>query len=281
VSDPLQNLLPPQVVEQLRREDSDRFLSALFAPAEQRGHMLALYALDRDLKQIPHKVTEPMLGAIRFQWWRDTIGGIFQGEHAGHELVPALAAAIEAGGLAPEGFHAWLDAREDEMTEQPFADIEAMTTHARRTEGTIMGFSMSILGVADIPSVSGAFGEAYGLIDVLKRCGPAAGRRSVFLPMDRLEGKQDAMFAGRLLPEAQQAFADVAASARSRVKQAVASRVTRAPKQALPALLHAGLVPGYARLFARGDFDFLRSSPEIPAYRRQISLMARAMRGRI
>lgn len=281
MSDPQKNLLPPQVIEQLRREDSDRFLSSLFAPAETRGHLWALYALDRDLKQIPHKVSEPMLGAIRFQWWRDTIGGIYQGQQQGHELVPALAAAIEAGGLQPERFHAWLDAREDEMAEDPFADMEMMRSHARRADGTIMEMGAMLLGRTEASSASGAFGEAYGLIDLLKRCGAAAGRRSAFLPMDGLAGKHEAVFSGRLAPEAKTAFQAVAREAAARLKDASRDTTLRPDAAALPAMLHAGLVPAYARLFARDDFDFLRSAPEIPAFRRQIALMARAMRRRI
>ncbi|MEO0962045.1 MAG: squalene/phytoene synthase family protein [Pseudomonadota bacterium] len=278
MSDAENSLLPVQISEQLRRSDSDRFLSALFAPAGSRPHLFALYALDQELKRIPGLVSEPMLGAIRFQWWRDTIGSIYQGENPGHELVPALAAAIEAGSLPAEGFHHWLDAREDEMSEFPFADLASMESHARRAEGTIMTMAGTILGNAEKADKLAGFAAAYGLVELLKRFGSAAGNQIALLPADQIAGHEDALFSGRLTPEITRAFHDVARHARSLLES---TRKDLAAREVLPAGLHAGLVPGYARLFTRAGFDPFRSVPEIPAYRRQISLMARAMRGRI
>lgn len=278
MSDAETTLLPADVSEQLRRTDSDRFLSALFAPAELRPHLFALYALDQELKRIPGLVSEPMLGAIRFQWWRDTIGAIYQGDHPGHELVPALAAAIEAGSLPAEGFHHWLDAREDEMNELPFADLASMESHARRAEGTIMTMAGRILGTAETAEALSGFGAAYGLVDLLKRVGSAAGNQIAFLPADQIAGSEDALFSGRLTPEITTAFRAVATHAHTLLDTIRKEPVSR---DVLPAGLHAGLVPGYARMFTRSAFDPFRSVPEIPAYRRQISLMARAMRGRI
>ncbi|MGD1933678.1 MAG: squalene/phytoene synthase family protein [Candidatus Phaeomarinobacter sp.] len=278
MSDAENSLLPVSVSEQLRRADSDRFLSALFAPAEVRPHLLALYALDVELKRIPTLVSEPMLGAIRFQWWRDTIGSIYQGDHPGHELVPALSAAIEAGRLPAEGFHHWLDAREDEMNEFPFADLAAMEAHAKRSDGTIMNMATRLLGASDDTDILAPFATAYGLIDLLKRCGLAAGHQSAFLPVDKIEAQTQALFSGRLTPEVTSTFAAVANHAKQSIGTA---RKTKVPTGFVPAGLYAGLVPSYARLFTRLDFDPLRTSPEVPAYRRQIALMARAMRGRI
>ncbi len=272
------SLLPVSVSEQLRKFDSDRFLSALFAPTDVRPHLLALYALDWELKRIPGLVSEPMLGAIRFQWWRDTIGAIYQGEHPGHELVPALAAAIETGNLPPEDFHHWLDAREDEMSELPFVDLASMEAHARRADGTIMSMAGQLVGGDESNNELAPYAAAYGLVDLLKRCGAAAGRRSIFLPADQIDGNEEAVFSGRLTDQVSTAFTVVARHARETLNTA---RKTSVSRNLVAAGLHAGLVPGYTRLFAQKDFDPFRSPPDIPAYRRQISLMARAMRGRI
>lgn len=273
-------LLPAAMSDALRRNDSDRFLASLFAPVEARQHMHALYALDWELKRIPALVSEEMLGAIRFQWWRDTVGSIYQGERPGHELVPALAAAIEAGALPAEAFHSWIDAREDEMSELPFADIKAMEDHARRVEGTIMRLCLKALGAAADESAVPVehLAPAYGLIDLLKRCGPAAGRRTAFLPADQLAGTDQGLFMGRLSDEARAAMHAVVTRALSLLDGVPSRKVSR---DLLPAAVHAGLVPAYARLFMQKGYDPLRMSPEVPAYRRQISLMARAMRGRV
>src|SRR5260221_11842658 len=59
--------------QQVRRYDHDRFLTALFAPADRRDDLLALYAFNLEIAKIRETVTEPMLGRIRLQWWRETI----------------------------------------------------------------------------------------------------------------------------------------------------------------------------------------------------------------
>ena len=56
-----------------RSGDPDRALAALFAPRETRADLLALYAFNVELARIAEQVTEPELGAIRLQWWREAL----------------------------------------------------------------------------------------------------------------------------------------------------------------------------------------------------------------
>ena len=51
--------------------DPDRSLAVLFAPRESRASLFALYALNVELARIAEQVSEPDLGAIRLQWWRE------------------------------------------------------------------------------------------------------------------------------------------------------------------------------------------------------------------
>ena len=59
---------------QLRVNDGDLYLCHLFTPADKRLRMLALYAAYTEIARIPSEVSEPMVGAIRLQWWRDALG---------------------------------------------------------------------------------------------------------------------------------------------------------------------------------------------------------------
>ena len=54
-----------------RDGDPDRALAALFAPRESRADLLALIAFNVELARIAEQVSEPELGAIRMQWWRE------------------------------------------------------------------------------------------------------------------------------------------------------------------------------------------------------------------
>src|ERR1041385_2992054 len=54
-----------------RRHDRDRYQTALFAPADRREALFALYAFNYEIARVREIVSEPMLGQIRLQWWRE------------------------------------------------------------------------------------------------------------------------------------------------------------------------------------------------------------------
>lgn len=99
--------------EQVRAEDPGRFLVSLFASGAMRPALWGIYALDLELRQIRDRVTEPMMGLIRLQWWRDSIARIYEGKGAArHEVLAAIGAAVAAHALSLQDFEALLAARE-------------------------------------------------------------------------------------------------------------------------------------------------------------------------
>ena len=79
--------------DQIRRYDRDRFLTALFAPADRREDLFALYAFNLEVAKTREVASEAMLGQIRLQWWRDALDEVFAGkpprQHAVVVVVPA------------------------------------------------------------------------------------------------------------------------------------------------------------------------------------------------
>jgi len=59
----------------VRAADRDRFLTTLFAPAEHRPALLALYAFNLEVARVREIVHEPLAGEIRLQWWNDVLEG--------------------------------------------------------------------------------------------------------------------------------------------------------------------------------------------------------------
>lgn len=79
----------------VKASDYDRFLQGLFVPAAQREVLWALLALNIELAHIHHKITEPMIGHIRFAWWRENIEALYRGEAPRqHPVIEALASVI-------------------------------------------------------------------------------------------------------------------------------------------------------------------------------------------
>ena len=91
--------------DQVRRHDHERYLTALFAPARRRSAILALYAFNLEVARIREAVSEPLLGRVRLQWWRDAIGAVYdRGAPPRHPVLEALAPAVHAHQLNREHF---------------------------------------------------------------------------------------------------------------------------------------------------------------------------------
>ena len=84
----------------LRAGDKDRFLATLFADASVREDIFALYAFNLEIARVREIVSEPMIGEIRLQWWRDVLAGTRDAEAAAHPVAGALMQAVRRHGLS-------------------------------------------------------------------------------------------------------------------------------------------------------------------------------------
>ncbi len=94
----------------VRRADRDRYLAAILSPRAIRGQLLALYAFDLEIQAIADRVTEPLAGEIRIQWWRDWLKEHQVKGRSGNPVADALGATIDAGDLTVALLHDYLDA---------------------------------------------------------------------------------------------------------------------------------------------------------------------------
>ena len=78
---------------QLRARDEERWFALQYARARDKRALIALYAFAAEVRRIPSSVSEPPLGEIRLQWWRDALGEITRAdEPRAHPLVAEIAA---------------------------------------------------------------------------------------------------------------------------------------------------------------------------------------------
>lgn len=98
-----------QIDKRLKREDEDRWLSSRYAASDVRKRLVALYAFNLELARVRSVVSEPGLGAIRFQWWRDVMEEI-----DGEKGVRAhdVAQLIYATGLSTKTMRGLIDGHE-------------------------------------------------------------------------------------------------------------------------------------------------------------------------
>src|SRR5271166_6346598 len=94
----------------VREADKDRYLASLFAPADRRPYLHALYAFDLEVARVRALAREPMAGEIRLQWWREAIAGT-RPEASAHPVAAALTETMARCGLAAATLGDLIEAR--------------------------------------------------------------------------------------------------------------------------------------------------------------------------
>ena len=153
------------LLAEARRRDPDRYLCALFAPAERRDDLLALLLFNDELARIPDAVTQPMTGMIRLQWWRDALDELLTGRPPRrHPVVEALARLMAAGRVPANALYALIDAREPAL-EAPVPALGWLESYAAATGGELARAWYGALGgTSPIEAdAAGAIGTAYTL----------------------------------------------------------------------------------------------------------------------
>ncbi len=78
----------------LKAADENRWLATRYAPQAERERLTALYLLHHELQRAL-AASEPMLGKIRVQWWRETMEGVAgAGPVRRHDLALELARTL-------------------------------------------------------------------------------------------------------------------------------------------------------------------------------------------
>lgn len=93
----------------VRQADRERYLAAILTPRAIRVHLLALYAFDLEIQAIADRVTEPLAGEIRIQWWRDWLKVHHEKGRSGNPVADALCTTIDANDLTVGLLHDYLD----------------------------------------------------------------------------------------------------------------------------------------------------------------------------
>ena len=179
------------VVDQVRTGDRDRFLAALFAPPDRRADLFALYAFNVEIAKIPQTVSEPLVGRMRIQWWRDTLSAISEGRGApaGQPIAQAFADTINAFGLARTRLEALLLSVEAELDDdEGYGDLDAMEAHAGNRSVPLAWLAFDVLGIGNETSKIAARHVAVGhTLSMWLRSLPLhLGRGRVKLPEESL-----------------------------------------------------------------------------------------------
>jgi phytoene synthase len=214
----------------VRRHDRDRFQTALFAPAAQRDALFALYAFNYEIARVRESVTEPALGRIRLEWWRETIAAAYDGAPPPpHPVAEALSEVIGAFAPAREHFARLLEARAADLHDEPPASLPVLEDYAEGTSSRLVNLALEVLGARDpaAADVGRHAGIAYAFAGILRALPTTArtGRRMIPVEIAARCGLGPEVWqAPRGSPALRSAVAEIATAAASHLSAARMSR---------------------------------------------------------
>jgi phytoene synthase len=251
---------PATPIELVRRHDHDRFLVSLMFPADRRAAAWALLAFNLEIARVREVVTQPIIGQIRLQWWRDAIDEIYTGKPPRrHEVVEPLAEAIEAHRLTRTHFDTLIDGREFDLGDEPPASLAALELYLEKTSSRLIDLELEILGVEAPTAFEAArhVGVAWGLVGLARALPFHSAHGRCYLPADLTAAAgvdPEALRAGKGAGPAATVVRQLAARARAHL--AIVRGLRReVPGAALPALLLAAPARLHLKRLERVDHD--------------------------
>jgi len=155
----------------LKKADPDRYRAALMSERQGREDLLILYAFHYELSKVPDVTSEPMLGQIRYEWWREAIDEIYtERDVRRHEISTPLAEMLIRTQVPRFWIDRLIDGRARDLDPQPFTNIEDARDYARQTSGQLMQIAVKVLGGEPDEKILMA-GEAWGLTGLARSYG--------------------------------------------------------------------------------------------------------------
>ncbi|WP_026608196.1 phytoene/squalene synthase family protein [Methylocapsa acidiphila] len=258
----------------LRRDDPDRWLASLFAPREARPHIHALYAFSLEIARVREIVSEPLLGEIRFQWWRDALDAPDRADVAANPVAGALLDTVVRFDLSKQALLDLIDARLFDLYDDPMENMEQLDSYARATSSGLFRLARRILDQDEAAEGLGAAehgGIAYALTGLLRALPWHCARGQVYVPRDILEknGVEPAeLVAGISSPGVLAALAELRGFARRHL-EIFDTRLVCLPESARACFLPLSLCEAYLRRMEKPGYDPFKTPVGLPKWRRQ------------
>jgi 15-cis-phytoene synthase len=228
----------------VRSADRDRYLAALFAPAQARSALHALYAFNSEVARVREAARTPLPGEIRLQWWIDVVNGERREEARANPVASALLTTIERHRLDATKLIDLIEARRFDLYDEPMASLADLEVYATKTSSAIFALAVRLLAGVDAEAVVKPAGIAYAIAGLLRAFPLHAARGQLYVPgdlLDRHQVRRHELFAGRSSAALNAALAELRSVARAHL-DATKGPMMALPRQAIPAVLPIALV---------------------------------------
>ena len=167
----------------IRQHDPDRFFMTLLEPASVRPALWALLAFHYEVAKTREVVSEPTLGYMRLQWWRDALEKLYAGNPPpAHEVLEPLAAVIQKYSLPFDLFDELISAREFDLDGTVPENLEVLQRYTTSTVAPLTKLILKVCGdsAAGVEQIS----CAYGLTGVMRAIPFMAQQGRSLVPVD-------------------------------------------------------------------------------------------------
>lgn len=269
------------VMDAVRASDHDRYLSALYAPADKRDALFSLYAFNAEIASVRDRIHEPLPGEVRLQWWRDVIAAENDAE-TGHPIADALRATIAANRLPKPAFDNMLEARIFDLYDDAMPSRTDLEGYCGETAAALIQLAAMVLDPQEAPrfaELAGRAGCAQAITGLLLLLPLHRRRGQCFVPADILAAagsSSEEFVKADGGPGAQRAVAAMIALAREHLN-AFERGAAALPASLRPAFLPLVLTRAYlGKMEGRSPLD---GAARLSALRRHWLLLRRASKG--
>jgi 15-cis-phytoene synthase len=251
--------------EQVRTHDFERYGSTLFAGADTRRALLALYAFNVEISRVREQVSQPLPGEIRLQWWTDMLAGAGHGGVEGNPVAAELLRAIRTYGLPVEQLSRLIDEHQFDLYNDPMPSMAALEAYVYDTSSALFALGTRIMGRQSEATdhLARHAGFAQGMVQVIASLPVDAARRQLFVPLQLLESHGSGMaevFAGKETPQLRAALDQLIDEARGHLKTAF-ELLASAPAEVCPLFLPLALVRRDLKRMSRADCNLFAPRP--------------------
>ena len=266
----------------VKANDTDRYLSSLLANHDKQRALFAIYAFDVEISSVWQKVSEPGLGEIRLQWWRDELDAVYGGNCDNHPVAKELQKTVHRFDLPKHLFTHLVDAHRFDIYSEPMANLEDLRAYLAATDTAMANLASRILigyEALELDYLIGRAGIARGLGKLINQLPVQVKGKRCFLPASLLNNRDATV---------QEVQAGVASTGVLLVISEICHQITenlnllrqeqgKLKKDVLPAFFPASLAELVAKNASRTSGNPLLHSSEPSQLKMQLNLFKKSL----
>ncbi|WP_159585861.1 phytoene/squalene synthase family protein [Chelativorans xinjiangense] len=268
----------------VRQADPDRYLATLYAPAARRGALFSLHAFNAEIAAVRDRISQPLPGEVRLQWWRDVLAAGDPEAAGGHPVAAALLNTVRTHRLPAAAFQNMLEARIFDLYDDPMPSRTDLEGYCGETASALIQLCALVLdadAAERTAALAGHAGCAQAIAGLLRLLPIHRRRGQCYIPLDMLQAAgttREALVAGEDREGAARAVAAMAALGREHLA-AFREGAGALPGSLRPAYLPVALAGAYLDRIESGAVDPLEDVAAISPLYRHWLLLSHAMRG--